>query len=99
MNEDGSPYQSKERFTCKAQADGFKHLLDDMADCPQDYVSDHGRRANYQWRGRFPWSGTDLPGEEDRSWPQPLHLQDEYGHLSQGTNIGSTNIIMTYSPL
>ena len=43
MNEDGTQYTSDQKFTCKAQADGFKALLDNMAARPQDYVSDRGR--------------------------------------------------------
>ena len=43
MNQDGTPYRSDQRFTCKAQTDGFKKLLDNMAARPQDYVSDRGR--------------------------------------------------------
>ena len=35
----GEPYQSKHGFTCKAQADKFKDLLQQMASRPQDYVS------------------------------------------------------------
>ena len=45
--EDGSPYKGKHKFTCLAQVDGFKGLVEEMAACPQDYVSDyvsdHGR--------------------------------------------------------
>ncbi len=41
--EDGSPYKSKHRFTCQAQVEGFKKLLDEMAAYPQDYVSERGR--------------------------------------------------------
>ena len=43
MNQDGTPYRSDQKFTCKAQTDGFKKLLDNMAARPQDYVSDRGR--------------------------------------------------------
>lgn len=35
--------RSAQRFTCKAQADAFKALLDNMAARPQDYISDRGR--------------------------------------------------------
>ena len=41
--EDGSPYKSRHRFTCQAQVEGFKKLLDEMAAYPQDYVSERGR--------------------------------------------------------
>ena len=30
-------------FTCAAQENAFKALLEEMASRPQDYVSDHGR--------------------------------------------------------
>ncbi len=30
-------------FTCRAQADSVKSLLESMAARPQDYISDHGR--------------------------------------------------------
>lgn len=43
MNEDGSPYTSKHAFTCKAQSNPFKTLMEDISARPQDYVSDHGR--------------------------------------------------------
>lgn len=43
MMKDGTPFRSSGHFTCKAQADGFKELLEEMASRPQDYVSDHGR--------------------------------------------------------
>ncbi len=41
--EDGSPHKGKHKFTCLAQVDGVKGLVEEMAACPQDYVSDHGR--------------------------------------------------------
>ena len=37
------PYHVKNGFTCKAQCDAFKSLLQCMADKPQDYVSESGR--------------------------------------------------------
>ena len=40
---DGTPYQCKHGFTCKAQAEGFKSLLEEMSIRPQDYVSQRGR--------------------------------------------------------
>ena len=30
------------------------------------------------------WTGTDVSGQEDKSWAHPLCLQDKYGSLSQG---------------
>ena len=39
----GKDYKSKHAFTCKAQAEGFKELLEEMAGHPQDYVSSRGR--------------------------------------------------------
>lgn len=41
--DDGTSYSSKHRFSCQAQADGFKSLLEGMASRPQDYVSARGR--------------------------------------------------------
>lgn len=43
MKEDGTPYTSKHTFTCKAQAEDFERLFEEMSARPQDYVSDHGR--------------------------------------------------------
>lgn len=43
MGKDGTPYKSGQWFSCKAQAEGFKTLLQNMATRPQDYISDHGR--------------------------------------------------------
>ncbi len=43
MNPDGTPYRSKNYFTCKSQVAGFSTLLEEMSAYPQDYVSDHGR--------------------------------------------------------
>ena len=40
---DGSPYKSEHGFTCKSQVAPFQYLLQEMAACPQDYVSDRGR--------------------------------------------------------
>ena len=39
----GKPYQARHSFTCKAQVDGFKELLANMASRPQDYVTPSGR--------------------------------------------------------
>ena len=36
--EDGSPYTGKHTFTCLAQVDGFKGLVEEKASYPQDYV-------------------------------------------------------------
>ena len=43
QEKDGKPYISKHRFTCEAQAVVFNNLLNQMADRPQDYVTERGR--------------------------------------------------------
>lgn len=43
QEKDGKPYVSKHRFTCEAQCMAFNNLLNQMADRPQDYVTERGR--------------------------------------------------------
>ena len=43
QEKDGEPYVSKHRFTCEAQSVAFNNLLNQMADRPQDYVTERGR--------------------------------------------------------
>lgn len=43
QEKDGKPYVSKHRFTCEAQSTAFNNLLNQMADRPQDYVTERGR--------------------------------------------------------
>ena len=47
----GQPYKTKHRFTCKAQAEKFHELLQDMAARPQDYVSLGGRMTTNSVEG------------------------------------------------
>lgn len=41
----------KNGFTCKAQVDGFRVLLQDTADRPQDYVTHNGRMTTNSVEG------------------------------------------------
>ncbi len=70
MKEDGTPYRSDQMFTCKAQADGFKALLENMAARPRDYnVSDRGRLTTNSVEGFHGLALAPLSGKTDRSGP------------------------------
>lgn len=43
QKKDGKAFTSSNRFTCPAQADPFKELLQTMSERPQDYISTRGR--------------------------------------------------------
>lgn len=43
QEKDGKPYHARNRFTCKAQAEGFRELLETMSERPQDYITPSGR--------------------------------------------------------
>ena len=47
----GQPYKAKHGFTCKAQAEKFQDLLQEMAARPQDYVSLGGRMTRNSVEG------------------------------------------------
>ena len=43
QEKDGKPCHVKNRFTCKAQTEGFRELLETMSKRPQDYITPSGR--------------------------------------------------------
>ncbi len=83
MSNDGNPYQCKFGFTFKAQAEGFKHLLEDMSARPQDYVSDRGRLTTNSVEG---FHGLALVYRDKRTDLGHMHYtcKTNMSHFSQG---------------
>ena len=78
----GKPYTSKHAFTCKAQAEGFQKLLEDMAHKPQDYITPTGRMTTNAVEG---FHGLALMYVTNgQTWSTSLHLQNKHGNLPQG---------------
>ena len=45
MNDDGKPYQCKHAFSCPYQLEAFKKVLQKMAEKPEEYIGEKGKRT------------------------------------------------------
>ena len=45
MNDDGKPYQGKHAFNCPDQLAAFKKVLQKVAERPEEYIGEKGKRT------------------------------------------------------
>ena len=45
VNDDGKPYQCKHAFNCPYQLEAFKKVLQKMAEKPEEYIEEKGKRT------------------------------------------------------
>ena len=45
VNDDGKPYQCKHAFNCPYQLEAFKKVLQKMAEKPEEYIGEKGKRT------------------------------------------------------
>ena len=89
MNDDGKPYQCKHAFNCPYQLEAFKKVLQKMAEKPEEYIGEKGKRTTNTAEG---FHGSALAYRNKRIDLNCLHYEckTNMAILHKVTNISLT---------
>ena len=89
MNDDGKPYQCKHAFNCPYQLEAFKKVLQKMAEKPEEYMGEKGKRTTNTAEG---FHGSALAYRNKRIDLSCLHYEfkTNMAILHKVTNISLT---------
>ena len=89
MNDDGKPYQCKHAYNCPYQLEAFKKVLQKMAEKPEEYIGEKGKRTTNNAEG---FHGSALAYRDKRIDLNCLHYEckTNMAILHKVTNISLT---------